>query len=136
MRRHSYRNGTSESTATVLIRLVTKDDPGQYQKARTFVEKHQPVLVTQLSVLELVWVLMSRYGLDKERTCQVVEALLETAEMTMQAPSILESALMTWKKSKADFADCFILASISAVSENPLATFDTTLGKLEGRKQL
>jgi predicted nucleic-acid-binding protein len=43
---------------------------------------------------------------------------------------------MTWQKSKADFADCFILASVSAVSENPLATFDTTLGKLEGRKQL
>ena len=62
----------------VLVRLVTKDDESQYKKAQTFVERHQPVLVTQLSVLELVWVLMSRYGLNKERTCKVVQALLET----------------------------------------------------------
>jgi predicted nucleic-acid-binding protein len=81
----------------VLVRLVTKDDESQYKKAQAFVEKHQPVLVTQLSVLELVWVLMSRYGLDKERTCQVVQALLETRELNIQAPAILEAALKTWK---------------------------------------
>ena len=61
----------------VLVRLVTKDDESQYKKAQAFVERHQPVLVTQLSVLELVWVLMSRYRLSKERTCKVVQTLLE-----------------------------------------------------------
>jgi len=82
----------------VLVRLVTKDDESQYKKAQSFVEKHQPVLVTQLSVLELVSVFMSRYGRDKERICRVVEALLETRELTIQAPGILEAALKTWKK--------------------------------------
>jgi len=120
----------------VLVRLVTKDDESQYKKAQTFVERHQPVLVTQLSVLELVWVLMSRYGLNKERTCKVVQALLETKELNIQAPAILEAALKTWEKSKADFADCFILETVIDASESPLGTFDTTLGKLEGCKQL
>jgi predicted nucleic-acid-binding protein len=120
----------------VLVRLVTKDDESQFKKARAFVEKHQPVLVTQLSVLELVWVLMSRYNLDKERTCQVVRALLEMRELNIQAPAILEAALNTWMKSKADFADCFILETVMAASDSPLGTFDTTLGKLEGCKQL
>jgi predicted nucleic-acid-binding protein len=120
----------------VLVRLVTKDDESQYKKAQTFVERHQPVLVTQLSVLELVWVLMSRYRLSKERTCKVVQALLETRELNIQAPAILEAALKTWEKSKADFADCFILETVIDASESPLGTFDTTLGKLEGCKQL
>jgi predicted nucleic-acid-binding protein len=120
----------------VLVRLVTKDDESQYKKAQAFVERHQPVLVTQLSVLELVWVLMSRYGLDKQRTCQVVQALLETRELNIQAPSVLEAALKTWKKSKTDFADCFILETVIDASERPLGTFDTALGKLEGCKQL
>jgi predicted nucleic-acid-binding protein len=120
----------------VLVRLVTRDDESQYKKAQTFVERHQPVLVTQLSVLELVWVLMSRYGLNKERTCKVVQALLETKELNIQAPAILEAALKTWEKSKADFADCFILETVIDASEIPLGTFDTTLGKLEGCKQL
>jgi predicted nucleic-acid-binding protein len=120
----------------VLVRLVTKDDESQYKKAKTFVERHQPVLITQLSVLELVWVLMSRYSLSKERVCKVVQALLETRELNIQAPAILEAALKTWEKSKADFADCFILETVIDASESPLGTFDTTLGKLEGCKQL
>ena len=120
----------------VLVRLVTKDDESQYKKAQAFVERHQPVLVTQLSVLELVWVLMSRHSLNKERTCKVVQALLETKELNIQAPAILEAALKTWEKSKADFADCFILETVIDASESPLGTFDTTLGKLEGCKQL
>ena len=120
----------------VLVRLVTRDDESQYKKAQAFVDKHRPVLVTQLSVLELVWVLMSRYGLDKERTGQVVQALLEVGELNLQAPAVLEAALKTWKKSKADFADCFVLETVVDASESPLGTFDTTLGKLEGCKQL
>ena len=55
--------------------------------------------------------------------------------MNIQAPAILEAALKTWKKSKADFADCFILETVINASERPLGTFDTTLGKLEGCKQ-
>ena len=120
----------------VLVRLVTKDDPAQYEKAKAFVHKHQPVLVTQLSVLELVWVLMSRYGLDKAKVGQVVGALLEMAELDVEQPAILDAARTTWQGSKADFADCFILETVKAASETPLGTFDATLAKLEGCKRL
>ena len=120
----------------VLVRLVTRDDLPQYAKAEAFVQKHQPVLVTQLSVLELVWVLMSRYGLDKAKVCQVVQILLEMVELDVQEPAILEAALKTWKGAKADFADCFILETVKAASGTPLGTFDAILGKLEGCKRL
>ena len=120
----------------VLVRLVTRDDAAQFEKANAFVQKHQPVLVTQLSVLELVWVLMSRYGLEKARVGQVVEALLEMAELDVEQPAILEAALKTWGSTKADFADCFILETVKAASETPLGTFDATLAKLEGCKRL
>ena len=120
----------------VLVRLVARDDPAQYKKAQAFVHKHQPVLVTQLSVLELVWVLMSRYAMDKRRVGQVVQALLEMVELDVQQPAILEAALKTWKSAKADFADCFILETVKAASETPLGTFDAILGKLEGCRRL
>ncbi len=120
----------------VLVRLVTRDDAAQFEKAHAFVSKHQPVLVTQLSVLELAWVLMSRYGLDKAKVIQVVEALLEMVELDLEQPATLEAALKTWRDSKADFADCFILETVKAASATPLATFDATLAKLEGCKKL
>jgi predicted nucleic-acid-binding protein len=120
----------------VLVRLVTRDDLSQYAKAKAFVQKHQPVLVTQLSVLELVWVLMSRYGLDKEKVGDVVQALLEMVELDVQEPAILEAALKIWRGAKADFSDCFIHETVKAVSGTPLGTFDAILGRLEGAKRL
>ncbi|MBS1766752.1 MAG: type II toxin-antitoxin system VapC family toxin [Acidobacteria bacterium] len=120
----------------VLVRLVTRDDAAQAEKADVFVTKHQPVLVTQLSVLELVWVLMSSYGMGKAKVIQVVRALLEMAELDLERPALLEAALETWEGAKADFADCFILETVKAASETPLGAFDATLAKLEGCKRL
>ena len=120
----------------VLVRLVTRDDPGQYQKAQAFVQEHQPVLVTHLSMLELVWVLMSRYGHPKAKVALVVRALLEMAELEVQEPVVLEAALNTWQAARADFADCFILETVKAAAGTPLGTFDAALGRLDGCKKL
>jgi predicted nucleic-acid-binding protein len=120
----------------VLVRLITRDDATQYKKAKAFIAKHQPVMVTQLSILELVWVLMSRYDMPKEKVIQVAGALLEMKELDVDQPAILEAALRTWSTSKADFADCFILETVKAASDTPLGTFDVTFAKLEGCKRL
>ena len=66
---------------------------------------------------------------------EVVDALLEMKELDVDRPAILQAALRTWGGSKADFADCIILATVKATSETPLGTFDATLGKLEGCKR-
>jgi predicted nucleic-acid-binding protein len=120
----------------VLVRLVTRDDPGQYEKALAFVDQYRPVLVTHLSVLELVWVLMSRYGHGKIKVCQVVQTLLEMRELDIQQSAVLEKALKIWEGSKADFADCFILETVKAAAGTPLATFDRVLGRLPGCQRL
>jgi predicted nucleic-acid-binding protein len=120
----------------VLVRLVTRDDPAQFEKAQAFIRKNQPVLVTQLSILELVWVLMSRYGLKKEKVCQVVKQLLDMVELDVQQPALLEAAVNTWEGCKADFADCFILETVKDASGTPLGTFDAILGKLAGCQKL
>lgn len=119
-----------------LVRLVTRDDPDQYAKALAFVNCHKPVLVTPFSVLELVWVLMSRYGHSKAKVIQVLQALLEMQEFNLQATAILDGTILTWAGCRADFADCYILESVKAASGTPLGTFDRTLAKLEGCQHL
>jgi len=120
----------------VLVRLVTRDDPAQYAKAEAFVRQQQPVLVTPLSLLELVWVLMSGYRHPKAKVCQVARALLQMVELDIQQPAILEAALRTWEGSKADFAACYILETVKAAGGTPLATFDGTPGRLDGGLRL
>jgi predicted nucleic-acid-binding protein len=119
-----------------LVRLVTRDDPGQCAKARAFIQDHRPVLVTQLSVLELVWVLMSRHGLKKDKVCAVVDMILDMAELDVQEPAILQAAVRTWETSRADFADCFILETVKAAAATPLGTFDAILGRQAGCRKL
>jgi len=120
----------------VLVRLVTRDDPAQYQKARRFVAANQPVFVTQLSLLELVWVLTNRYGFDKTKTRGILSALLDMEELQLQDPHVVEAALAIWKDAKADFADCFILATVDQAAAGPLATFDMSLAKVRGCKKI
>ena len=116
----------------VLVRLVVRDDLPQYGKAFRFVNQHRPVLVTHLSILELAWVLMSRYGHGKAKVSQAVKTLLEMREFSIQQAGVLDQALRTWEGSRADFADCFILESVKAAGGTPLATFDRLLGRQEG----
>lgn len=120
----------------VLVRLVTRDDPAQVRKALAFIAQHRPVLVTQLSMLELAWVLLSRYNLEKSKVCQVVRMLLNMVELDIQSPAVLEAAVQTWERSKADFADCFILETVKVETSTPLGTFDARLARLEGCRRL
>jgi len=114
----------------VLVRLLVRDNPVQAERALAFVLEHKPVVVTHLSILELVWVLMSRYGHPKEKLCRIIEALLEMTELSIQQPALLEAALRTWEGAKVEFADCFILETIKAASATPLGTFDAKLGRM------
>jgi predicted nucleic-acid-binding protein len=120
----------------VLVRLVTRDDPAQAAKAQTFIREHQPVLVTQLSVLELAWVLSGSYGFTKEKVCAVVDMLLDMAELDIQEPAILQAAVRAWATAKADFADCYILETVKSAAATPLATFDAALARLPGCRKL
>jgi len=116
----------------VLVRLATRDDPRQYARIRSYIEMHRPVFVSLLSVLELGWVLMSRYGLSRERTVAALRILMRMSELEIEAPDVLEEAMQLWENHPPDngLADCLILATARRHQRVPLATFDRTLAKL------
>jgi predicted nucleic-acid-binding protein len=116
----------------VLVRLCMGDDPDQCRRAGTFVRKHAPVFATQLSILELAWVLGSVYRRPKKVVLQALRALLDHADLEPEAPAILAAALDRWEGSRADFADCYVLEAVHARGQAPLATFDRRLGRLAG----
>jgi predicted nucleic-acid-binding protein len=116
----------------VLVRLCMADDLEQCKRGQAFVQRNGPVFASQLSVLELAWVLGSVYQRPKQRIVQALRALLDNQDLVPEGPAVLESALNRWEASAADFADCFILESIKAQGQAPLATFDRKLGRLPG----
>jgi predicted nucleic-acid-binding protein len=120
----------------VLIRYLTQDDRRQYEKARRLIHREagmgEPVLISLLVLLELEWVLRSRYELTKAEILAALSALLEAADLAFEDETSVEHALYTWKDSAADFADCLIEAHNRRLGCSATATFDSKALKLVG----
>ena len=95
----------------VLVRYIMQDDVVQSAKATQLIEAltaEHPGFVTMVSVVELVWVLDSSYGLERSNIVQSLEALLRTKELIVDAAPVVSNATRGYKATSADFADCLI----------------------------
>jgi predicted nucleic-acid-binding protein len=120
----------------LLIRYLIEDDRRQSEEARRLIRREtgngEPVLVSLLVLLEIEWVLRSRYGLPKAEILAAFSALLEAADLAFEDETSVEYALYSWKKSAADFADCLIEACNRRLGCRATATFDGKALKLAG----
>ena len=120
----------------VLVRWLLVDDETHTQRARKVFEaaasRASALFVPSTVVLELEWVLRSRYQLDKAVVLQAFTALLETQELKFQAEEALERALHAYRLSSADFADCLHAGLCAAAGWAPLLTFDEKAARLAG----
>ena len=121
---------------TVLVRYLTRDDQPQYEKARRLIDREvasgEPVMVSLLVLLETEWVLRSRYELARAEIVTTFSALLDTADLTFEDEPAVEAAIYAWKDSRADFADCLVVARNRRLGCRATATFDSRTRTLAG----
>jgi predicted nucleic-acid-binding protein len=120
--------------ANVLVRFLVADDQRQFEKARRLIRREadsgDPVLISQLVLLECEWVLRSRYGLSKEDILGAFSGLLDATDVRVEEEACVEEALYAWNESGAEFADCLIGARYRALGCRSTVTFDAQAGKL------
>ena len=120
----------------VLVRYLVGDDRSQYERARRLIHREEdigePVLVSLLVLLEMEWVLRSRYGLTKPDIVAAFSSLLQTAEVVFEDEPSVEHAIYVWKDSRAEFADCLINARHRRLGCRATATFDRKALNLAG----
>jgi predicted nucleic-acid-binding protein len=120
----------------VLVRFLTRDEPGQYERARRIIRRgaNDPdgIYVNQLVLLETEWVLRSAYGFAKAEILAAISALLDAQELVFEDESSIEEALFSWRKSNADFADCLIGAKNRRAGCRATATFDAKAARVAG----
>lgn len=97
----------------VLVRYLTQDDPDQAERASILIEnnctKEAPGRITLVVLCELVWVLRGAYGYPKNLIVEVLELILATKELIVEKENTARSALKTYRKGGADFADYVII---------------------------
>jgi len=94
--------------------------------------KGELILISLLVLLEMEWVLRSRYALAKAEILTAFAALLDAAGLAFEDEASVEEALYCWKDSAADFADCLINARNLRLGCRATATFDAKVLKLRG----
>jgi len=124
----------------VLIRFIVRDDDQQAQIVARLLERYgkksQSLFVPVTVVLELEWVLRSRYKFDKSAVILALSSLLMTIELVFESEGAIEQALASYEDSGADYADCLHLALVSREKALPFLTFDAKAATEVGARLL
>jgi predicted nucleic-acid-binding protein len=96
----------------VLVRYLVRDDAQQSRKVEQAIAravgKGESLFIGLPVLMETEWVLRSRYRLKKAEIAAAISGLLDSGEILFEDESSLEEALLVWKDTSADFADCLI----------------------------
>lgn len=121
----------------VLVRYFAQDDPVQARKATALIESltaEQPGFVTQVALVEVVWVLGRAYDAGRDEIAHVIETVLRTRELVVEAAETVWKALRLYAASSADFADCLIERACHEAQCEYTVTFDTKAAKTAGMR--
>ena len=120
----------------VLVRLVTRDDEAQAQRAKAVFETHASedggLYVPDIVLVELCWTLARSYALSREDIARAVHALLDNAGIALESPAAAKSALVYFEAGSADFPDCLIVAKAGQAGCSHTLSFDRRMAALPG----
>jgi predicted nucleic-acid-binding protein len=120
----------------VLVRLVTRDNEAQAQRAKAVFDRHANevggLFVADIVVVELCWTLARSYELARAEIALTVRALLDNASVALESPAAVKSALDSFEAGKADFPDCLIVAKSRLAGCSQTLSFDRRMASLPG----
>jgi predicted nucleic-acid-binding protein len=119
----------------VLVRLLVRDDTRQLAAAEAFIEKG--AWVSQLVLVETLWVLDAVYERSAEQIGAAVDMLLSHAQLSLQDAEVVVNALARFRKQASlGFSDCLVLEVARKAGHLPLGTFDRQLARIDGTQRL
>jgi predicted nucleic-acid-binding protein len=119
----------------VLIRYLVADDQVQAAKAKRYIESG-PGYVNCIVLSEVVWVLESAYGYEKEAVVSMLERLLSTHEVEVEDADVALAALHDYRRSTAGFTDCLIGHRNAAHGCRETGSFDKRAKGIAGFRML
>lgn len=124
----------------VLVRFLLRDDPRQAKVAKAAIDEAlaagSPLFLSLLVVLETEWVLRACADLEKLAIVRVFKQLLESRDLNFEDEESLEEALYLYEDSKAEFADCLLVARYLRLGCSSMLTFDARAARLPGTELL
>lgn len=117
----------------ILVRFLIKDNIKQAELAKNIINNaentKQPLFVTWLVVLELLWVLDASYNVSRSDIIEALNNLMQMPALQFEKQSALRRFIISANKSNLDLSD--ILIALSAVEQSckTTLTFDKKAAK-------
>lgn len=117
----------------VLVRYLVQDDDTQHAVASDVVHSRctqdSPCHVSVVVLCELCWVLERCYDVDRKGIAQVIEELLDVAQLLVADRVAVREALANYRAGNADFPDHLIAWLNREAGAEKTVTFDKRAGK-------
>ena len=123
----------------VLVRFLVNDDPEQAEAARALLQSvtaEKPAFACREVVVELVWVLERAYGYSRDRIATILEELVATKGLVVEAAEDVAQAAFRYRAGGAGFSDLMVVAAGKRAGALPVYTFDGKAAWLEGVRLL
>ncbi len=122
--------------SNIIVRYIAQDDPHQAAAASRLMEQvlgeREPGFVSLVALAEVVWVMVSSYGADRQMVRQVVEGLLSAPQLRVQGAEQVWRAVQTYSQGKADFSDVLIGVLALDAGCRCTKTFDAVAARQPG----
>jgi predicted nucleic acid-binding protein len=120
--------------ANVVLRLVTGKPEAQARAAAALMSRADAgevrLRLCPLVIAEVVWVLVSAYGLASADVASVLTSFLASGGLIVDEGMLLASALDVMADKRVDFVDAY-LAVKARLADAPVATFDGDFDRLD-----
>ena len=117
----------------VLVRFLVQDDAVQAQKVNALFTdteaNKQPLFVSTVVVLELMWVLKTAYAVPREAILQSLSELLSMSVLEFQDQTAIRAFIVSAGNNTYDLSDLLIGQMSLAVGCDTTLTLDKKAGK-------
>ncbi len=119
----------------VLVRYLVADDAGHAEAAQALLAGltgERSGFVCREVAVELVWVLERAYRFSREQIAAVLQELVATEELELEAADDVARAAFSYRRGGPGFSDLMIAAAANRRGALPLYTFDRGAAQMEG----
>lgn len=111
----------------LLVRYLAQDDAAQSPVASQIIDGFtldEPGYISQVVLVETVWVLARTYKVSREAIATIIESLLRAREIVVDRADAGYLALATYRATKADFSDALVAHGGRLAGCSATLTFD------------
>ncbi|MCW5712336.1 PIN domain-containing protein [Shinella sumterensis] len=123
----------------VLVRYLAQDDEAQSPVASKIIDgftPDAPGFISQVALVETVWVLTRSYKMTRDAVADTIETLLRARELVVEGAESGYLALASYRATKADFSDALIAHGGRLAGCRETVTFDKGAASAAGMRLL